>query len=266
MAGPGIAGVLVQAVGAPFAILLDSLSFLFSGGFIGLIRAAEPPVVHRRQGRSIWREIGEGLQVVFGSPLLRSIAACTATLNLFGAAVQAVAVLFLTRELGLSPGILGFIFAAANVGFLVGALATAPITTRLGLGRAIGLTALLPGLGLLALPLAGGPLPAVVGLLVAAQFVGSLAIPVYNINQVSLRQTITPQRLQGRMNATMRFIVWGTMPLGALFGGTLGGVIGLRGALWVGALGSLLAFFWIWFSPVWSLRAIPAAAETAAAP
>ena len=102
--------------------------------------------------------------------------------------------------------------------------------------------------------------------LIASRALAGLSTVVYNVNQVSLRQAITPERMQGRMNATMRFIVWGVNPIGAAIGGVLAATIQLVPTLWIGAIGSCFAFLWVLFSPVRSLQRIPEPTETAEAP
>ncbi|MDP9372215.1 MAG: MFS transporter, partial [Chloroflexota bacterium] len=241
IAGPGLAGGLVQLVTAPFALLVDAVSFLLSGFALALIRAREGRASGPTGGGRILAEIGEGLRVVLHSPLLRPIAACTATANLFGTIGQAIFVLYVTRQLGIGPGLLGVIFAAGNLGALLGAAAASRVARRCGLGATIIGSITFGGLGGLLVPLAGGPRAVAVPLLIAGQALLTFGGVMYNVNQVSLRQAITPGRLLGRMNATMRFIVWGTIPVGALTGGFLGEAIGLRPTLVVGAAGALLA-------------------------
>jgi MFS family permease len=200
------------------------------------------------------REMAEGLRYVLGHRLLRPIAACTATANLFNAVVYAVVILYMVRQLGLRPAAIGLVFAAGNVGFLAGAIVSGRLAARTGIGRAIVVGEAVGALGALAIPLA--PRQAAVPLLVAGMAVSTFGGTVYNVNQVSLRQAITPARLHGRMNATMRFMVWGTLPLGSLLGGALGTAIGLRPTLWVGAAGGLVAVLPVALSPVRSLAAI----------
>ncbi len=258
LAGPSIAGVVIQVLSAPLAIVLDALSFVASGGLISMIRQREPH--QERLVRSpMMAEVREGLSVVFGSRFLRSIAGCTGTSNFFDSALFTLYILFATRELGLGPAQIGLIFSLGNVSGLLGALAAGRLGARLGVGRTIVGSALLTGLG--AVPIALATPDTAVATLVLAGLLLSFGVPVYNINQVSLRQAITPHRLQGRMNATMRFLVWGTMPLGGLLGGALGEALGLRAAIAVSAAGGLLAFLWVAFSPVRGLQAIPEPAE-----
>jgi predicted MFS family arabinose efflux permease len=261
IAGPGFAGVLVQLLSAPMAVAADAVSFLASGVFLAFIRAPEPaPVRDPAHHSSVWSELREGLAVVLTNPLLRSIAGATATSNLFSNGMMAVYVLYITRELGVPPAILGLILAAGGPGALLGALTAGRVANRFGLGATIIGALMVTELSNLLVPLAGGPLPLAVGMLAVATFVGGIGNPVYNINQVSLRQAITPDRVQGRMNASMRFIVWGTIPIGSLLGGTLGELLGLRPTLVLMATGSLLAGAWVIFSPVRGLKSPPAPA------
>jgi MFS family permease len=259
IAGPGVAGALVQLVSAPIAVLVDALSFVASVISLLFIRTREPaPVRHEGKAGSIWFELREGLGVVLENPVLRSIAGCTGTSNLFGNAMQAVFVLYVTRELGLQPAVIGLIYAVSGPGALFGAVVAGELARRFGLGATIISSIVLTQGANVLVPLASGPLYVITVVLMAASFFSGLGNPIYNINQVSLRQAITPDRLQGRMNASMRFIVWGTIPIGALLGGALGEAIGLRPTIAVLALCSLLAPLWVVFSPVRQLRVQPA--------
>jgi MFS family permease len=262
IAGPGIAGALVQLITAPVAVLVDALSFVASVISLLLIRVKEPVPVHQdgETTGSIWSELREGLGVVLGNPLLRSIAGSTATSNLFGNGLQAIFVLYMTRELGLQPAIVGLIYAASGPGALLGALVAGEASRRFGLGATIIGSMVLTQTANLLIPLASGSLPVLTAILMLASFLVGIGNPVYNINQVSLRQAITPDRLQGRMNASMRFIVWGTIPLGSLLGGALGQTLGLWPTLVAMTLCGLLAPLWVLFSPVRQLRVQPAPA------
>jgi MFS family permease len=261
IAGPGLAGSLIQLVTAPIAIVLDAVSFLASAFCLSLIRKPEPQEARPTQKRSIWKEIGEGLGVVLGNRLLRSIAGCTGTSNLFSNITQAVFTIYVIRELKLEPAILGLIFAVGSIGALVGALVSGWLAQRFGLGRTIIGSCFVGGLATIFIPLSSVFPNIAVLLLILAWLIISFSNPVYNINQVSLRQAITPHRLQGRMNASMRFMVWGTMPIGSILGGILGEVIGLDATLVVGTVGSILAFLWVFLSPVRHLQEQPTPVE-----
>jgi MFS family permease len=252
---PAVGGVLVQLVTAPVAIAADALSFLASAVLLlGIGRAETRPAA---SGRNVWREIGEGLGVIRDSPLLRAIAACTSTSNLFSQVAQVVYVLYVTRELGLAPAEYGAVLAVGSIGALIGALTSGRIAATLGLGPTIIACAALFPVTSLVTAAAGGPPLLILATLTIAQLFGTFLGPVYNVNQLSLRQAITPLRLQGRMNASMRFVVWGTIPIGSLLGGYLGDHIGLRSTLVVGALLSGLSVLPVLLSPVRLLREQP---------
>ena len=266
VAGPTIAGFLVEAIRAPFAIAFDALSYLGAALFIGLIRRKEAgPVPHDpAEGRrpSMWQEARAGIGYVVSNRYLRSIAACTGTANLFGNLSAAVLILYLVRTedgLGLTPGTIGVILALGNTGVIVGALTAGRLARAIGIGPTIIVSAALAGVSAFAVPLAPRDDPFWV--LVAGGLIAGYSVVAYNVNQVGLRQAITPDRMLGRMNATMRLIVWGTIPIGALIGGMLGVVLGLQSALWVAAVGASLSFLPVLLSPVRTLREIPAGAE-----
>ena len=250
--GPGAAGGLVQLIGAPLAIAVDAFSFLISAFSIGLIRTPEPTIKPVEEGANLGSEIKEGIHLVFGERNLRALAGCISTLSLFNAILEAVQILYLTRQLGLTAGWLGVIFAGGSVGFLLGALIADRVTRRLGLGRSLILGVLITGASDLFIPLAGkiSTFWLVVGVLIVAEFFFGMGLTIFQIGQVSLRQSLTPDHLQGRMNATLSMLTWGIAPLGGLLGGVLGQVIGLSPTLVLAASGEILAVFWLVFSPV----------------
>ena len=256
--GPALAGAVIELFKAPVAMIFDAASFFFSALTLSSIRKQEaPPDPGER--RSVLAEVSEGLRVVFGEPRLRHIAACTAWSNFFSSAVfSALLILYLKDALGFTPISLGLLFTVGSVGGIVGALTASRIAKRIGVGPAIILGAILFGIPMLGFPFVTGPLafPAIAALF----FIGLVGNLLYNINQVSFRQAIVPVRLQGRLNATMRTIVWGTLPLGALLGGILGDAIGLRSAIIVGLAGGTFAFLWVLFSPVRHVREMPESA------
>jgi MFS family permease len=261
--GPTVAGFLIELVRAPIAIFFDALSYLGAVLFVTLIRRGEPlpPPHDPAEGRppSMWQEARAGLGYVARSPYLRNIAACTGTLNLFGNIGGVLLLLYLVDELGLSAGTVGLVFAIGNVGVLLGALTGGRLARTFGIGPIIIATAALSGVAMVFIPLAPRDDP--FWFLVIGGIIAGFTTVAYNVNQVGLRQAITPDRMMGRMNATMRLIVWGTIPIGALIGGFLGGAIGLQATLWVSAIGAFLGFLPVLVSPVRTLREIPAQAE-----
>jgi MFS family permease len=261
IAGPGFGGLLVQAFTAPYAILADATSFLGSGWFILRIRKHEerptpPSEAQEKEKTSLWTELKEGLRFVLGNPNLRAQAGCTATSNFFSQFAFAIIIVFLVRELGLSPGVIGISISLGSIGALLAAITATRISGRFGIGPTTIGSGLLwtPATLLIALAPVGN---VAIPFLVAGQLAIGFAVVVYNIVQVSYRQAICPPRLQGRMNAVMRFIVWGTIPLGALTAGALANTIGLRETMVLGAIGEGLAILWIVFSPQRHLREMP---------
>jgi MFS family permease len=265
IAGPGLAGFLIEILKAPFAILLDGLSFLASAFFVFLIRRPEPPVVHAadlagEQRPSILTEVREGLGFVLRNTSLRAIAAGTSTSNLFssiGFGIYAVWVLD-QKYLGLTPGQLGLVFALGNIGSLLGALFANRLARWFGVGPTIVGSLAIGGFNLLFVAIAPPHDPGLaIPILVIGGIFGGIAQMVYNINQVSYRQAICPPRMQGRMNATVRFLVWGTMPIGSLIGGFLGTFIGVPQTIWIAAILSFIPAIFPLLSPVRNLREMP---------
>jgi MFS family permease len=256
MMGPGLAGALIAVASAPIAILADAISFVASGGLILLIRTHEQRPATATAARPRMRyELAEGLRFVLGSPYLRAIALFTASSNFFVSIIFSIYLVYAVRELRLTPEMIGLIFALGNAGLVLGALFARRMGSRFGVGRTILTSAILAGCPLLLIPIAepSSALP----ILIAAQLPFSFSVSVYNIMQVSFRQAICPDGMLGRMNATMRFMVWGSLPLGAIVGGALGSTIGLHSTLWVGAIGATVAFIVVLFSPVRSLEQMP---------
>jgi MFS family permease len=250
MAGPAMAGILIQLVGPARAVAADAASFLVSVGSLFWIRQPEPsPKPATESGRRGFRsEMLEGIRFVFGNPTIWKIAGSTSTSNLGSSIFFAVYLIFAYRVLYLSPGTIGFIFGAGAVGGLLGALSASWIARHIGLGPTLFMTTVTGGVAAILVPIAqfGWAVP----LLLAATVIVSFTNPVYNVNQVSLRQAITPDRVQGRMNATVRTVIWGTMPVGAFIGGVIGSSYGLMPAMYIGIAIWVLAGFWILLGPI----------------
>ena len=253
VAGPGIAGLLVQLFSAPFVILGDVIGYLGSVVFLGAIGKKE--TVPRKSGKSVWGEIREGIAVIIGKRSLWSIAGCTATSNLFSNAYGAILYLLFVNDLRMSATEVGVVFTVGGVGSVLAALTSSRISKWLGVGWAIVAGAVIAGGASLAFYLAEAPFALL--LLIPAQLAIGFGVVLYNVNQVSFRQALVPLELQGRMNASIRFIVWGPIPVGALIGGVLGQFLGVRPAVGIAAVGSLLAIPWVLFSPVRRIREIP---------
>ena len=255
IAGPGLAGLLVSLLAAPGAIAVDAVSFLVSGMLVFRIKAHERWVETAGARAGMRREMVEGLRYVAGHRYLWPIAASTAASNLFWNAGFAVYFVYVARDLALEPAVIGLVLTLGNFGWLAGAVLAAGVTARLGVGPTLAISAFLhaPSWALVALAPESGPVP----LLVAASALTSLAAVIYNITTVTLRQSVTPERLQGRTVGALRTVVWGVTPLGALLGGALATVVGLRATFWIAAVGSAAAVLPIVFSSARSLRRMP---------
>ena len=232
IAGPGIAGVLVQLITAPMAMLFDAASFVCSAISVWLIRKPEP-VPTRALEPHIGREISEGLGASWRDPLLRALAGSRATSAFFLGFGSSLYFLFAMRELGLTAALLGIIIAIGG---------TSGMKVRSKPKRRTSHRA--------------SSVAACSSFLIAAQL-GDLAWPVYNISERSLRQAITPTHLLGRVNSSMHLLFHGVLPLDALAGGAIAQAVGMRPALLIGAIGVLLSTMWLVFSPLPRLRELP---------
>jgi MFS family permease len=260
LAGPGLGGGLVGAVGAANAMTADALSYVVSvASLLGIRIREQPGSAHSAADpvarRSLRAEIAEGLQFVVRHPILRKVVACTGTSNLFSTMCQAVEIVFLIRVLHVHPAYTGLLFAIAAVGGVLGGIFAGRLAKWIGSARIIWFSILVLGLPQF-LPALAQP-----GWTVALFPIGFASFwfcaVVYNVAQVSYRQSVTPPQLMGRMNAAVRWIVWGTMPLGGIIGGALGTTIGIRPTLWIGFIGSWAAGFWVYFSPLRHMRDVP---------
>jgi MFS family permease len=260
VAGPSIAGLAVSAIGAPLAITGNSLSFLGSAIFLLRVRKME---FRQRMDtcKSVLGEIREGIDIVLSNRMLKGIAGCTATGNLFWGISYAILILFMESTLELSAVWIGAVFAVGSLGAVAGAVSSSRIVSALGLGRTIILSAFLGGVPSMLIVLAF-PSNALL-VLMPIWFVTGFTGVIYNVNQVSLRQAITPDRLQGKMNATMRFIVWGVYPIGGIIGGFLGEIVGLRMTILIAGIGMLASVIWVVLSPVAEVKVLPSGCEEA---
>jgi MFS family permease len=262
VAGPGAAGGLVSIAGASGALLVDAASYLVSA--LALLRAPGGVDADKSHDDAPTDAgVLGGLRMVVGDPALRDLAISTATFNMASAMIAAVFVLFATRDAGMDALGVGVLFALANVGFLVGAIASEPLSRRWGIGPTIFAAALLGALATVILPLAVGAVAAVV--LFLGRFTGAVATPIHNVNGLALQQGRTRLELQGRVNATFRLIDWGTVPLGALLGGVLGDRFGLREVLTIAAVLGVISAAWLIRSPLRRLTTVELA-ETGEVP
>lgn len=260
--GPTAAGGIVALLGAPLAVGADALSFVVSAVFISRIRKREkistPPA-----GSSLVRDVRAGIRFVFTDRSLRAILLSSSIYNFFASIVSALLIVLLARVLALSAFAIGLIFSCTAVGALLGALLTRRIVERAGYGATMWLSlAVAVPFGLFLPVAARGPL---LWFAVAGYTVVWFGTTVYNITQVTYRQGLTPEGMLGRMNASMRFFVGGTLPLGSFVGGVLAEVFSVRTGMWIGSVGLVAAFVPVLLSPIRSVQELPtyAASEPA---
>jgi len=251
--GPALGGLLIQTVGAAQSIIFDALSTLVAALAIQSIK--QPEVVTSAAKRAFFKELRAGAEIIFVNPILRTLTAASAILNLGRSMFYAVFFLFIYDQLKFTPGTAGLVLGIGSTGFLIGALSAPRIVKRLGLGVTLAFALLISGIGLLMVPatMYGLAAPTLAGL----WMLSNVGMPLYNINQVSLRQAITSNQVQGRMNATMRTITWSTWPVGALAGGILGVILGIPLTIMTAGLISTIPALFIILSPVVKLSKIP---------
>ncbi|RPE26394.1 MFS transporter [Kitasatospora cineracea] len=277
LAGPALGGALVQALTAPVAVLADAVSFLVSALLVGGVRTDRPPTdgadgpdgadgadgpdgadgADGPDGAdgAVLRRAREGLGFVLRHPYLRASLGCCTTVNFFTFLGYGLTVLFAGRELGLSAGRIGLAFGLGATGGLLGALGAPALSRRIGAGRTIVLGAVLFPAPIALLAVAGGPVWARTGVLAAAEFLSGLGVMLFDVPLNAVQAAVVPDRLRSRVSGAFATVNYGVRPLGALLGGLLGTVLGLRPALLVAALGGSLAVLWLLPSPVPGVRA-----------
>ncbi|WP_240801822.1 MFS transporter [Streptomyces sp. A1136] len=268
VAGPGIAGGLIGILSAPAVIAVDAVSYLVSALALTRMPAdTAPPADPDAEGKkSVWASLREGFSLVGRTPLLRWCTIAVFFLSLFFSSVMAVYFLYLVREAGLSSAAVGLIVAVGSVGGLLGALLSERLTARLGVGPTLIGAVALPAFGFLLLSTVDGNSLGAAVLAGVATFIGFFGIPVWDVTVISFRQAITPEHLQGRVNATVRSISWGTLALGSLMGGALATTLGLRETIVLSAIGLFVPSLIVLVSPVRRMRELEHPAESAAEP
>ena len=241
----GATGWLVQWLGAPAAIVIDAVTFLFSAGSLASIRAREPDPPARSERRRRWRELIEGLRATFSEPELRTLAGSVVIHELSLGIGGAVFMVFVTRELGFEPGALGMFFAVGGVSAMLGAFAAAPLGARAGVYRVMIAGLVVSGLATLLVPLARGATATSAVLLIAQQLIGDAGAVIYSVHQISRRQAITPEHSRGRVNAGIRVLGLSLALVGALGGGLLAEAFGLRSVLVLAGCARIVAGSWL---------------------
>lgn len=260
-AGPGLGGVLVTALTAPIAMAVDAVSYLASVVSLLLIKTREPkPEPKDGAPRRLLSELGEGLRWVVGNRYLWQIALFGGLCNFLSNATNTLYLLYALHDNGLPPGLIGLVLSIGAVGGVIGASVSGKVLRRLGVGRTYAVFMSTTFLGLLLVPVAGGPRPVALGVFFVAYFLAYLGVSVANVVVSSLRQIVTPRALLGRMNAAMRTLLYAGAALGTAAAGLLGEQLGVRTALWLFAAGSVAMIVAVALSSITRLREMPAAA------
>ena len=243
--GPSAGGILVQVLSAPVAVIADALSFLGSAFFLGRIRVAEPPPAEPGPGA-----LTAGMRFIKGSPVIRWSLVAVAIINFFNFVFFALFVLYATRSLHVRPGVLGLVLGAGAAGGVLGALCTKRLAAWLGTGRLYTVSCLVFTAPLALVPLAGGAEPVILAALFAAEFVSGFGVMALDISIGSIFAAVIPDQLRSRVSGAFQAVNYGTRPLGALAGGVLGTVLGLRPTLWIAAVGGMAGFAVLLPSPL----------------
>ena len=241
--GPGLGGLLIRIVSAPFALIVDAASYLVSAAFLQRIRVEDRIVDERRQS-TLRADIHEGLIAIYRHPTLRAIAGCVWTIGVFNCALEAILILYIVSELDIGAGLLGLIFSAGGVGFLLGPFLVARLDRYVSARSMLVVGILVIGAGDLLVPLASGSRLAVVLTLVAGQFIFGVGVTTFSIVRISVQQAVTPDNLQGRTHATMTVLIGGATLAGGVAGGAVAELVGLRLTLGIAVAGELLSVLW----------------------
>jgi MFS family permease len=259
--GPALAGVLIELIKAPLTLVADALSFVASAFFLTRIHPAEAPIEH--DPGSIRSQLASGLRFLVTDPIIRPTVLSIATVNLFNFCFAGLFVLYVLKYLAVEPGALGLALGVGAVGSVLGALVSARIGRRIGIGRAwmVGLVAF-PGATVL-VPLIGPelPMPVILAALFVSEFASGFGVMILDINGGSMLVARTPDRIRGRVNGAFRFVNMGVRPVGAVVGGVLGGIFGVRETLLIVTLASTTGVLWLIGSPIPGLRGLPDAPE-----
>ncbi|MEV4760172.1 MFS transporter [Micromonospora sp. NPDC049559] len=256
LAGPGLAGLIAQLAGAVNALLVDAVSFGVSALCLLRIRKPEPRPERRRPESTLRAEIGAGVRFVARDPYLLVLTVFGAVSNIGLMGYQAILVVFLVREVGVGPGVVGLLVAGTSVGGIIGASVSTALARRFGTARTLVYAELFAAPFGLLIPLTGpGPRLA---LMVVGGVAISAGVAIGNVVKSSFRQTYPPPRLLGRVTVSMQLLNYGTIPLGALLGGALGTALGLRDAMWVITAGLALTGLILLVGPLSRSRDLPA--------
>ncbi|MFL5922880.1 MAG: MFS transporter [Gaiellaceae bacterium] len=252
IAGPSVGGALVALFSAPGALIVDACSFVFSGLTLSSIHPQEPPTEKAERGH-----VKAGIRYIWGSEIVRAKLLATATINFFNFVFWALFILFATKTLGVSAGLLGLVLGAASIGGVLGSLVTGRIGRRIGIGPAFVLGCVLFPAPLVLVPLARGSDVTILACLFFAELLSGFGVMILDIAGGSIKAALVPDRLRARVSGAYMVVNYGVRPLGALVGGGLGTWIGLRPTLWIASLGAMLGVLWLLPSPLMRLRELP---------
>jgi MFS family permease len=252
VAGPSVGGILVQLLKAPYALVVDSISFLFSAGFLASVDPVEPEIEEAEKGHVV-----AGVRYIATSSVMRSSLLATATINLFNFVFHALFILYAVRSLGVRPATLGIVLGAGAVGGLIGSFLTSRLGRRLGIGPTYILGCILFPVPLVLVPLAGGPYWLILAMLFLAEFGAGLGVMILDISAASIFAALVPHRLRSRVSGAYMVVNNGVRPVGSLIGGFLGTAIGLQTTLWIGVVGAAAGFLWLLPSPIPKMRELP---------
>lgn len=251
LVGPSIGGFLVQVLSAPAALFADALSFVASAGSLASIHPEEPSPARKEPGH-----LTAGLKFVWASPVLRPLVLAQGSISLFRGIFMAMYVLYLTNTLHVTPAELGIILGPGSVGALLGSAAAARVNQRIGLGSTFLISTLLSTAPGLLVPMVGGPHLLVVALLFLAEAFSGMGLMVSAVSHGSIQVAAVPNALRSRVAGAMQIVNIGIHPLGALLGGVLATIVGVRGALWVASVGAVLGVLWLLPSPILRMRTV----------
>jgi MFS family permease len=263
IAGPAVGGGLIQVLTAPIALLVDAMTFLSSAFFLGRIPIQEErphdqaPPQHevRGQARTLWRSATEGLRFITRHRYLRASLATATTVNFFSFVGGTLVVLFASRHLDLSAGMIGLAFGVGAIGALLGALLAPRLATRIGAGRVIVIGSIVFPLALAVPVLASGPTWVNFGVLAAAEFVSGVGVMFFDVPLNSVQTAVIPDSMRSRVSGAFSTINYGVRPIGALLGGVLGSTIGIRPTLVAAAVGGAMCCLWLLASPIAKVHA-----------
>lgn len=254
VAGPALGGALIQALGAPVAMVVDAASFAFSAQMIGRVRVTERPPVDGSE--TLVRHARQGFGYLWRHPYLAASLRCCTTLNFFSFVAAALVVLYASRTLELSAGVIGLAFGVGAVGGLVGAVLAGRIARRIGTGRVIAIGAVLFSAPYAVVPLAAGPDWSKAAVLALVEAVGGFGIMLFDINLNALQTAVVHDDLRSRVSGAFSTVNYGIRPVGALVGGGLGSLVGIGPTLVLAAVGGALSCLWLVGSPIPATRTI----------